>query len=173
MTHIKQKPQRLSSPSGPGSLLKHLTELKTRTRIKDITERNPVYLSLVRQLPCIKCGIDYKSIAAHVRMQSAAHGKRGGTGKKPPDRWCLPICEWDHTMDKNSQHRVGERHFWNDLNLNPLLICERLYEARSDIKAMRTIILDAIAESELQPQIHQRNGDRAGLSNSLPSRDPK
>lgn len=137
------RPQRLSPPAQPGALLKRLYGAAERMKLAQATDRDPVYLARIRQLPCLKCG-DCPSEAAHVRMQSAAHGKRGGIGKKPADKWALPLCTGCHTRDRDSQHRQGEALFWHLLGLNPLLICERLYAVRGDLLAMRPVVLFTI-----------------------------
>ena len=145
-TTTTTKPQRLSKPAAPGSLLKRAFGFATRIRLRDTSDRNPVYLALVRQCPCLRCGLDGFSEAAHVRMQSAAHGKRGGMAKKPGDSWALPLCAACHREDKDSQHHVGEIEFWSRVGVNPLLVCTKLYAARSDVVKMRAIIFKAIAE---------------------------
>jgi hypothetical protein len=147
------KPQRLTPPAAPGSLLKRLVSLSTRTRLKEVTDRDPVYLAMVRQCPCLDCGMDPSGTAAHVRMQSGAHNKHGGMQKKPADRWALPLCEGCHTGASDSQHRVGEREYWARVGLNPLLVCAKLYAARGDVVRMRAVVFAAVAERESLSQI--------------------
>jgi putative HNHc nuclease len=136
-----QHPQRLSPPAQPGALLKRAFGIAQRMKLKELTDHDPVYLAMVRTLPCLGCG-DEPSEAAHVRMQSGAHNKHGGMGKKPHDKFALPLCRDCH----REQHRIGERAFWTIANLHPLLIAERLYEARGDLAKMRAIALTAVAE---------------------------
>lgn len=45
-----------------------------------------------------------------------------------------------------AQHSRGERMFWAELGINPLLVAQRLYAQRGDLVAMRAVILVAIAE---------------------------
>ncbi len=129
-------PQRLTPASPPGALLKRAFGIAQRIKLKVITDSDPTYLALIRQLPCLGC-MDIPSEAAHVRMQSGAHNKHGGMSKKPADRHALPLCRDCH----REQHRIGERAFWTTANLHPLLICERLYAARDDLVKMREIII--------------------------------
>ena len=136
----QSRPQRLIADTAPPERLKHPMVTAKRLRIKDNTERDPVYLALVRQCPCLACG-DEPCEAAHLRMQSAAHGKRGGIGKKPADKWALPLCTADHRR----QHDKGERAFWDILNINPHLVAERLYAVRGDLVRMREVIAKAMA----------------------------
>jgi hypothetical protein len=84
--------------------------------------------------------------AAHVRQNSAAFNKRGGMGKRPADKWALPLCPDCHTRDRDSQHKIGELQFWHDAGLSPLLVCERLYAARGDVVRMRAVVVAAIGE---------------------------
>lgn len=146
MSQTRPRPQRLALTAPPGALLKRLSGLHTRARLKEITDSDPVYLALVRQLPCLKCGLEPCGECSHVRRQSAAHGKRGGIGKKPPDRFALPLCAACHRIDKDALHQIGEDLFWHILGLDPLRICERLYAQRGDLVAMRAVIFTAIAE---------------------------
>lgn len=130
-------PQRFMSLSQPGSLLKRAFAVTQRIKLKVVSDSDLVYLALIRQLPCLGCN-DEPSEAAHVRMQSGAHNKHGGMGKKPHDKYALPLCRDCH----REQHRIGERAFWSIVNVHPLLICERLYAARGDLVKMREIVIN-------------------------------
>jgi hypothetical protein len=110
-------------------------------KLKIADDNDPLYLEIVRELPCLKCTMEPCREAAHVRRQSAAHGKRGGMQKKPADKWALPLCNEHHL----EQHQVGELKFWYDLNIDPLFVCQRLYAARRDLVKMRSIVFAARA----------------------------
>lgn len=140
------RPQRLTPPDPPGALLKGLAAAHDRLRLRRSRGRAPTYLARIRLLPCLACGLEPCGVAAHVRMQSGAHGKHGGMQAKPEDKWAVPLCSGCHTEDLNSQHRVGEREFWARIGLNPLLVAERLYAQRADLIAMRAAVLVAVAE---------------------------
>jgi hypothetical protein len=142
------KPQRLALTSPPGSRLKRPLEVGRRLRVHEEAERDPVYLALVRECPCLHCGIDPCHEAAHVRMASGAHGKASGMGKTPPDRWALSLCGDCHREHRNAQHKLMERAFWTFLGIDPILLCERLYAARGDLVRMRAVVMVAIAERE-------------------------
>jgi len=134
------------NPAPPGSLLKRPRQQQRKLSLgRTPRALDAPYLALVRQLPCLKCGMEPAGEAAHVRMASAAFGKRSGMGEKPDDRWCAPLCPACHTRDPDSQHKVGEQQFWHDLGLNPLLICEELYAAAPDLIKMRAIVFHAVA----------------------------
>src|SRR6202021_625820 len=85
------RPQRLPSTSPPGALLKRAFDTTKRLRLKEVGERDPVYLGMIREWPCLKCTLEPCRVAAHVRRQSAAHGKRGGTQKNPAEKWPPPL----------------------------------------------------------------------------------
>lgn len=135
------RPQRLPSIAPPGALLKRAFEKTKRLKLKAGDERDALYLGMIRTMPCLKCTLEPCREAAHVRRQSAAHGKRGGIGKKPADKWALPLCNEHHI----EQHAIGELKFWYDLEIDPLLVCERLYAARGDLVKMRSIVFAARA----------------------------
>ncbi|WP_339501002.1 MULTISPECIES: hypothetical protein [Pseudomonas] len=139
------RPQRITPPAAPGALLKTVgTPAQPRFRAEPADD--PDYLALVRQCPCLYCGVDPCGEAAHVRLASAAFGKSSGLQKKPEDRWALPLCRDDHLNARHAQHRRGEDAFWQALGINPLLVCERLYARRGDLVAMRAVAMVAIAE---------------------------
>jgi hypothetical protein len=138
------RPQRLTPPSPLGSLLKR-TGVPTRSRIPS-EERNPDYLALVRQCPCLRCGQDPAGVAAHLRLNSGLHNKRQALGRKPADSWVTPLCTGCHTNDADAQHRVGELVFWDRIGINPFLACERLHARRGDLVAMRAVVFSIIAE---------------------------
>lgn len=127
-----------------GSLLKNPLEPR-RKPARKAREAAPAYLALIRQLPCLKCGMEPCGCAAHVRLNSAAHGKRQAMGLKPDDKWSVPLCPGCHTDDTDSQHRVGEIPFWHALGIGPLDVCRRLYAAAPDFAAMRAVVMKAIA----------------------------
>lgn len=67
------------------------------------------HLDFVRSLPCIVCGDNTSTEAAHIRMGDRSVGKRpAGMGEKPSDLWTLPLCGRCH----REQHEVGEYVFW-------------------------------------------------------------
>lgn len=139
------RPQRISRPEPPGSLLKRITVAAPRRLEADPKGSDPAYLAQLRQLPCLNCGME-PSEAAHVRFASAAFGKASGMGRKPPDSAAVPLCAGCHRLDRGAQHSRGERMFWAELGINPLLVAQRLYAQRGDLVAMRAVVMVAIAE---------------------------
>jgi hypothetical protein len=139
------RPQRLTHHAPPGSLLKSFAPVTPR-RIWIATEVDEAYLALVRQCPCLCCGLDPCGEAAHVRYASAAYGKASGLQKRPPDKWALPLCGDDHRVAKTSQHNRNEQEFWASLGINALATFKRLHLQAGDLVAMRAVVMTAIAE---------------------------
>lgn len=140
------RPQRLFLPSPPGSLLKHhagTAELPQQPRKSDGVA-DLFYLGLVRQLPCLHCGMT-PSEPAHLRLSSAAYGKASGLGKKPPDRWVNPLCAEHHRLARDAQHNRNEREFWDSLGINPLASASLLWDARGDLVRMTSVVHVVIA----------------------------
>ena len=143
---IRPLPQRLSPAAPMGSLLKHTRMVRKQVDRASAELHDYAHLAAVRELPCVRCGMEPAGEAAHIRHQSGTHAKFGGMGKKPADQWTVPLCGSCHREDRDALHRVGEQTFFADLGINPLLMCVRLYVASGDLVAMRAIVLTAIAE---------------------------
>jgi hypothetical protein len=145
---MKHHPQRISPIAQPNELAKRLPGTTARIRLRDTGDRDETYLALIRQCPCLKCGLDPCCEAAHVRFNSGAFNKHNGMGKKPADRFAVPLCPQDHRESNDSQHKVGEQAFWHYIGINPLLTATRLYAARGDLVKMRAIVIQTIAERQ-------------------------
>jgi hypothetical protein len=130
-----------------GSLLKRPDYARVR-KIKQRSARveEPSHLVAIRQLPCLKCGMEPCGEAAHVRESSAAHKKQNTMQAKPDDKFSVPLCSGCHTRDPDSQHKLGEMTFWAAVGLNPLLVCEDLHKVSPDIVVMRAVVIRYIGE---------------------------
>lgn len=137
-------PQRLTPAAPIGSLLKRAG--KDRPAMRNQAPADLPHLAAIRLLPCLKCGLEPCGEAAHVRMNSAALGKRNAMGKKPDSRWVVPLCRACHQSDPDAQHRIGEQEFWVRLGINPLLVAKQLFEVSADLVRMRAVVFKAIAE---------------------------
>jgi hypothetical protein len=58
-------------------------------------------------------------------------GPDGGVGRKPGDRYTVPLCSACHAK----QHRVGELTFWSTLRIDPLNVALRLWTVSADVEA--------------------------------------
>ena len=90
-------------------------------------ERDESFLAYVRTLPCTICsalGCD----PAHIRSPSLEHGKdQTGTGRRPSDRWCVPLCRHHH----DEQHARGdELAWWASYGIDPFVVAIELYASR-------------------------------------------
>lgn len=141
-----EHPQRFPAKASPGELLKRLAPVHARLRMKEAADSDPAYLSLLRQCPCLKCGMEPAGEAAHVRRQSGVHNKHGGMGKKPADRFAIPLCGDCHRTDPDALHQIGEDLFFHILGIDPLQVCERLYRKRGDFVAMRAATFQVISK---------------------------
>ena len=61
-------------------------------------------MAWIRTLPCIACGVEGRSEAAHT-------GTDGGMSMKASDYSCVPLCSDCHTQAPGAYHRVGKRVF--------------------------------------------------------------
>lgn len=99
-------------------------------------QKSATYLDWIRQLPCVICGDNTSTEAAHIRFGDRRAAKRPtGMGEKPDDRWALPLCGMHH----REQHELGERLFWN-LSGDPILIAMALQLNSGDHEAAEQII---------------------------------
>ena len=110
------------------------------------------HLSLIHCLPCVICGSRQRVEAAHLRMSDVERGKEyTAKGKKPSDKWITPLCARHHREGPEAQHSMSERAFWEMHDIDPITLCERLWEATGDVEAMQFVIRTA----------RQYQGDRA------------
>ena len=118
----------------------------TEVRQKQKREKLPTYLTYIRMCDCLACGKSAPSEAAHIRYPDLRYGKMmTGMQEKPHDKWTVPLCAWCHREGPNAQHKMNERKFWKERNIDPVETAARLYEASrrneiSDVPAMRAIV---------------------------------
>lgn len=95
-----------------------------RPRIK-----SEAHLDFIRSLPCVCCGNDIQTEAAHIRSGDPYYGKRNtGMSEKPDDKWTLPLCFEHH----GEQHRGNELQFWKRYGVNPFVLALSLYGCTGD-----------------------------------------
>ncbi len=112
------------------------------THQKEPPGEDPKHLDFIRALPCIIT--DGSAVPAHVRFADARFGKtEPGKGKKPHDKWTVPLCPWRHTDGPDAQHKTNERVFWKGHNIDVLTVCMLLYDVSGDIERGRDIIARA------------------------------
>jgi len=98
------------------------------------------HLAFVRLLPCVACGKAAPSHAAHVRT-----GTDGSVGRKPGDRYAVPLCTTCHAK----QHRIGELTFWSALRMDPVSVALRLWTISADVEAGERTVFRARQQIDL------------------------
>lgn len=89
-------------------------------------EHDERHLDFIRSLPCVSCGNNIQTEAAHIRSVAREFGKDfTGGGRKPDDRWTLPVCSRCHS----EQHRENEEAFWKSRGINPYVLALSLHAA--------------------------------------------
>ena len=66
--------------------------------------RDAAYLAWIREMPCIVCGVEGRSEAAHT-------GSDGGMSQKASDYSCVPLCAGCHTQAPGAYHLAGKGAF--------------------------------------------------------------
>jgi hypothetical protein len=104
-----------------------------RPRIK-----NEKHLDFIRSLPCVCCGNNIQTEAAHIRMVNQYYGKETtGMQTKPDDKWTLPLCGEHH----REQHRGNELAFWRRYNVDPFILALTLYAHSGDVDTAELVII--------------------------------
>lgn len=99
--------------------------------------RDAAHLAFIRRLPCIATYIEtgqlvYGCQAAHLRLNSARHGKSEGGQRKPSDQWVTPLTPEQHRIQGEVK---GEGRFWGDLGVDLFELCLSLYAVSGDESA--------------------------------------
>lgn len=82
-------------------------------------QKSASHLDFVRSLPCLICGDNTSTEAAHIRFADRRAAKRQtGMGEKPDDIFSIPLCGLHH----RAQHLLSEREFWNGVGIDPIFI---------------------------------------------------
>lgn len=108
------------------------------------TQRRPrqtaaAHLAFIRSLPSLIPGHGPVE-AAHIRYGDSRYAKPPtGMGEKPSDKWCVPLAHDAHM----AQHSRGERQFWEEQGIDPIIVAAFLYAHSGDDMAGRTIIRNA------------------------------
>ena len=99
--------------------------------------KSPKHLDFIRSLPCIVCGDNTSTEAAHVRFADLRAAKPiTGIGIKPDDCWTMPLCGKHH----REQHTVSERVFWKRYSMDAIFICLALWRVTGDHDAALVIM---------------------------------
>jgi len=101
-------------------------------RIKDAN-----YLAWVRGLPCLVCGNNIETEAAHVKYSDSRAAKYSpGMAEKSDDHFAVPLCSKCH----RSQHTMNEREWWVEKKIDPITTAAFLCLAYGDQARAEQII---------------------------------
>jgi len=87
---------------------------RSRKEQRQPRERDNAYLAWLRRQSCVVGAIagwpcSGRIDPAHIRYSDARAGKLNpGAGRKPDDKWCLPVCRTHH----DAQHAYGDERKW-------------------------------------------------------------
>lgn len=113
--------------------------------------KSPTHLDLVRSLPCILSGRPAE--AAHIRYADAAHGKtETGAGRKPDDRWTVPLAPELHRLLKGCQHDSNERDWWAQFGIDPLAVAKQLW-GKNRLTMERVVIMNQPWDQEIKAKV--------------------
>lgn len=111
----------------------------TATNKRHERQHDKEYLAHTRRQPCIVGpilgGCEGRIDPAHLRFGEAKVGRLNpGLGKKPDDKWVLPLCRKHH----EAQHAAGdERRWWSGTGIDPNEACVERYAAFEAQRAPR------------------------------------
>lgn len=99
--------------------------------------KDEVHLGLIRQCQCLACLVE-PAEAAHVRYADPLRDKpMTGMGRKPADKWAVPLCPKCHRDGPGAQHSMGERQFWEAHRIDPLAVCIELHRISTTCRERR------------------------------------
>jgi hypothetical protein len=90
--------------------------------------RDETYLAWIREMPCIACGVEGRSVSAHT-------GTDGGMSQKASDYSCVPLCADCHTQAPGAYHRIGKWAFEERHGLSSARMVERLNAEWRELRA--------------------------------------
>jgi hypothetical protein len=115
-------------------------------RYRHPRERDEKHLAFIRQLPCLCCGNDIETEAAHIRFADRTVCKRQtGKAEKPDDAFTVPMCGRCHRR----QHDMNEREFWRGEGIDPIRVALALWKWSGDGDACAVILVAARDHSAL------------------------
>lgn len=116
--------------------------------------RDEDHLRAIRRLPCLVCCRHAPSEAAHIRMADLSYGvEHVGMATKPHDWLTVPLCAEHHRTGRRAEHRIGTRHFWKLVGIDPIRIALSLYQA-GDHQARLAVLLRVHAfETVVDPNV--------------------
>jgi hypothetical protein len=106
-------------------------------RYRQPRERDGDHLKFIRQLPCLCCGNNIETEAAHIRFADRTVCKRQtGKGEKPDDAFTVPLCGRCH----REQHDMNERECWKRTGIDAIKAALALWYWTGDVDACLVVI---------------------------------
>lgn len=100
-------------------------------------QKDSGHLAFLRELPCVICGDNTSTEAAHIRFTEPKVAKENpGMQQKPDDRFAVPLCGRHH----REQHSGNERAFWSGREIDPTYLALALYNVSGDVERGEQII---------------------------------
>jgi hypothetical protein len=116
---------------------------------------NPRHKNAIAQLFCLatflRWGIEVYGVhVAHLRFSNHKAGAYNpGVGRKPDDRWTLPLSPAEHRL----QHSMGEGAYCAELGIDPHQIAAALWSASPDTEEMAKVLRDQIISAATPAQL--------------------
>lgn len=104
-------------------------------------QKSDTHRAFIASLPCLVCGNNIESEACHIRMGDLRVAKPAnpGTGTKPGDMWCVPMCGQHH----RKQHTMNEHAFWRGHSIDPIITALALWAHSGDHEAGCQVVAHA------------------------------
>lgn len=101
-------------------------------------QHDEAHLKFIRTLPCLICGDNTSTEAAHIRMIDRSVAKpMTGIATKSDDRFTVPLCGAHH----RHQHDCGnEHHWWTLAEIDPIKIALALYSVSGEYELGTQIV---------------------------------
>lgn len=108
-------------------------------RFRHPRQHDDKHLQFLRGLPCIVCGDNTSTEAAHVRYADRSVAKEMSGQRKPDDAFAVPLCGECH----REQHKMKETEFWYFQDIDPIKIALALWYRSGDADACAMICANA------------------------------
>ena len=106
-------------------------------RLRQPRVKDEAHLEFIRSLPCVSCGDNTATEAAHLRSGELKYGKeQTGMQQKPDDKWTTPLCGICH----REQHSQNEWRWWRSKGINPFTLAMTLHDISGNHEMACTVI---------------------------------
>lgn len=122
-------------------------------------DMSPGHLALIRQLPCLGCGVQRYDGAPFVidpdHIMHPDHGFNSrGIGRKSADRWTIPMCRGPfgcaNCHDAAQQCKLGYEAWFAERGIDARAVANALWSGTDDLLGMERIIFRARQDAALK-----------------------